>query len=373
MTDNTQATIPSQPPQHPQPPEFHSPPPPPGDPPMASAASTVLSSQETTQPTVEPGQYAPPPGPPPGASAPASVSATEAPTQPNADPFSDTQQTTAAAQLQEPPQHPERPLPTGPFTETPLHSEPAPILPPRPQPQTGPEQQTPPPPRASFDQIPDHPALRQSSLGRAQSPTHSVQRVAMTPLQPQPVAPPPQVPVLDANADTLESDPAISSLHAMFPAFDLLVIQSVLEATGGDRDQAIDSLLSMSDPDYAPTQPHAQTAGGGAPNQGRQPSQTELDEEFARRLMLEEEQQAHGSSWPPQDHQASPHHVPYQTYQPRRSGEHQRPTGTGGGGGGIGDMANDLQQQFRSFIGGAGGRGLGHRVSLKARVKPVPG
>ncbi|KAG9120944.1 hypothetical protein FRC07_003308 [Ceratobasidium sp. 392] len=359
MTDNTQATIPSHPPQ---PPEFHSPPPPPGDPPITAATSIGHPDQATTQPaTAQPGQYAPPAGPPPGASALAPASATSA--QPSTDPFSDASQTTAAApQLTEPPQHPDRPLPTGPLTETPLHSEPAPILPPRPQP--APEPQTPPPPRASFDQIPDHPALRQSSLGRAQSPTQSVQRVAMTPVQPQPVPPPPQAPVLDANANTLESDPAIASLRSMFPAFDLLVLQSVLEATGGDRDQAIDSLLAMSDPDYAPAQP--QPAGGGAPNQGRQPTQTELDEEFARRLMLEEEQQAHGGAWPPQDPQAYQHNVPYQTYQPRRSGEHHRPTGSGGGG--IGDMANDLQQQFRSFIGGAGGRGTGSQGQ-----QPYPG
>lgn len=96
-----------------------------------------------------------------------------------------------------------------------------------------------------------------------------MRRVSVTPVAPQPMAPAPQAPVLAANADTLESDPAIASLHAMFPAFDLMVLQSVLEATGGDKDQAVDSLLSMSDPDYAPSQQQA-APGGGAPNQGRQ-------------------------------------------------------------------------------------------------------
>ncbi|KAG9101809.1 hypothetical protein FRC06_002594 [Ceratobasidium sp. 370] len=345
MSDNTQATVLPHPSQ---PPEFHSPPPPPGDPPAAATASTEHPSQATAQPTTQPGEYAPPAGPPPGASA---LVSAEAPAQPGPDPFSDVHQTTAAAQPQEPPQHLDQRLP-GTLAEAPLHSEPTPILPPRPQLQPGPEQ-APPPPRVSFDQIPDHPAMHQSSFGHDQSPFQPVQRVAVTPVQPQPVPPPPQAPVLDSNAETLESDPAISSLHAMFPAFDLLVLQSVLEATGGNRDQAIDSLLAMSDPDYAPTQP--QTTGGGAPNQGRQPTQTELDEEFARRLMFEEEQQAHGAAWPP--NQTSPHNVSYQTYQPRRSGEYQRPSGTGGGG--ISDVAGDLQQQFRSFISGAGGRGTG--------------
>ncbi|QRV94333.1 CUE domain protein [Ceratobasidium sp. AG-Ba] len=349
MSDNPQTT--TNPPA-PPPPEFHSPPPPPGDPPL-TAQPTEPSSQAASQPTVEPGQYAPPPGPPPAAAAPIASSTTAAPAPPITDPFADDHQATAATQLQEPPQHPDGPLRTGSVTETPLHSEPAPILPPRPQPQPVLEQ-TPPPPRASFDQIPDHPATRQLSLGRAQSPPQSVQRVSMTPVQPQPIAPPPQAPVLDANVGNLESDPAIASLHAMFPAFDLLVIQSVLEASGNDKDQAIDSLLSMSDPDYVPAQ--TQSTGGGAPHQGREPTQTELDEEFARRLMLEEEQQAQGGSWPPREQTYShSNNVPYQTYQSRRSGEHQRPSG--GQGGGIGDMANDLQQQFRSFIGGARGTG----------------
>ncbi|KAF8736361.1 CUE domain, partial [Rhizoctonia solani] len=139
--------------------------------------------------------------------------------------------------------------PLGALTETPLHSEPAPILPPRNQPQPGSESRVPPPPRASFDQpIPDHPALR------GQSNTQSIQRVAMTPVQPQPIPPPPQAPALDSSPETLAADPTIASLHAMFPDFDLVVLHSVLEATGGDKDQAVDSLLAMSDPDYAQSQ-----------------------------------------------------------------------------------------------------------------------
>jgi len=357
--------------QHPQvsnpfdPPEFVSPPPPAGEPPSTSATTTQRPDEHATQQAAVSGQ-------PPASSVTttAQVPASEPPVQPSADPFNDTQRTAAPAQpgqLAEPPQHPGRPLPMGDVIDMPLHSEPAPILPPRPQPQpqVQPESQIAPPPRASFDQpIPDHPAMRQASTGRSYSPT-PMHRVSVTPVAPQPMAPPPQAPVLAANADTLESDPAIASLHAMFPAFDLMVLQSVLEATGGDKDQAVDSLLSMSDPDYAPSQQQA-APGGGAPNQERQPqTQTELDEEFARQLMLEEEQQARGGAWPPREQQNSPysHSVPYQQYQPRRSGEYQRPSGeyqrpggtSAGTGGGIGDMAGDLQQQFRTFIGGAGG------------------
>lgn len=252
-----------------QPPQFHSPPPPHGDPPTTSLTGAQPSAQTQAEPPAGPlpQSIVPPTAPEPQIFAAA----------PSADPFSD-----AAAPAQpgglrpeEPPQHPDRPLPVGAVTETPLHSEPAPILPPRPQVQAQPEPQYQvlPPPRASFDQpIPDHPAM-QASLGQAQSPTQPIQRVAMSPVQPQPVAPPPQAPILDSNAQALESDPAISSLHAMFPDFDLLVIQSVLEATGGDKDQAIDSLLAMSDPEYAQAQSQTTTAGVGTGpgHQGRPP------------------------------------------------------------------------------------------------------
>ncbi|KAJ1304880.1 hypothetical protein OPQ81_006014 [Rhizoctonia solani] len=313
------------------PPEFYTPPPP-----------EELTAAAPTQP---------------GAGA-TQVSVTNAPPAAT-NPFSDAAAATQPGGLQEPPQHPGRPLPLGAVTETPLHNEPVPILPPRPQP----EFQVPPPPRASLDQpIPDHPAMRQQSPDRIESPAQSIQRVAMTPAQPQPIPPPPQAPALDSNPETLASDPAIASLHAMFPDFDLLVLQSVLEATGGDKDQAVDSLLAMSDPEYAQSQAQNAPAGpgvgtglGGGPNaQGRQLTQTELDEEFARRLMLEEEHQATAGGWQPMNDQYS-HSVPYQQYQPRRSGEYQRPPATGTGGS-FGEIAGGLQQQFRNFVSGASAR-----------------
>ncbi|CAE6436633.1 unnamed protein product [Rhizoctonia solani] len=352
MVENTQATsnIPTS-----ASPQFYTPPPPPGDPPasLATAQPTVIAGTQTQgEPhitsTNEVNPFANPSPQEPATIAPPA----------GTNPFSDAAVITQPGGLQEPPQHPGRPLPLGAVTETPLHSEPAPILPPRPQP----ESQVPPPPRASFDQpIPDHPAMRQQSIGRAQSPSQTIQHVTMTPVQPQPVAPPPQAPALDSNPETLASDPAIASLHAMFPDFDLLVLQSVLEATGGDKDQAVDSLLAMSDPEYAQSQAQNAPAapapgpglGVGANPQGRQLTQTELDEEFARRLMLEEEQQANAGGWQPNNQYSQS--VPYQQYQPRRSGEYQRPPGTGAGAG-FGEMAGGLQQQFRNFVGGASAR-----------------
>ncbi|CAE6410970.1 unnamed protein product [Rhizoctonia solani] len=350
MAENTQATSTVSRPAEPQ---FYTPPPPPGDPP---------ANLTTTQPV--PGAGAQTQGVHATQDDPFADSRPQEPTIKTspaaANPFNDTAALAQPTELQEPPQHPARPLPIGAVTETPLHGEPAPILPPRPQP----ESQVPPPPRASFDQpIPDHPVMYQQSFGATQPPEQPIQRVSMSPVQPQPIPPPPQAPALDANPETLASDPAVASLHAMFPDFDLLVIQSVLEATGGDKDQAVDSLLGMSDPEYAqsqarnaPAAPGAGTGPGvGAGNtQGRQLTQTELDEEFARRLMLEEEQQANAGGWQPANNQYG-HSVPYQQYQPRRSGDHQRPPNAGAGGG-FGEIAGGLQQQFRSFVGGASAR-----------------
>jgi hypothetical protein len=69
--------------------------------------------------------------------------------------------------------------------------------------------------------------------------------------------------------------------------------------------------------------------------------------------MLEEEQQAYAGGWQPANNQYG-HSVPYQQYQPRRSGDHQRPPNATGGG--FGEIAGGLQQQFRNFVGGTSGR-----------------
>ncbi|KAI9442567.1 hypothetical protein H4582DRAFT_1929203, partial [Lactarius indigo] len=73
------------------------------------------------------------------------------------------------------------------------------------------------------------------------------------------------------------ADPKIAPLHAIFPDFDAAILYSVVDSVDGDQDRAVDALLSMSDPDPPPAQPPATT-------------QTQLDEEFARQLMLEDEQ-----------------------------------------------------------------------------------
>lgn len=84
-------------------------------------------------------------------------------------------------------------------------------------------------------------------------------------------------------------DPRVAALRALFPDFDDALLQSVLESVGGNQDRAIDVLLGMNDPEYK------------SEAQSTQPvSQTDLDEQLARRLYMEDEQQA---AWQAQNQQ----------------------------------------------------------------------
>ncbi|KAL4073719.1 hypothetical protein J3A83DRAFT_4371020 [Scleroderma citrinum] len=143
----------------------------------------------------------------------------------------------------------------------------------------------------------------------------------MITLSPSPTQSPPPSEILrvDHGAD---SDPRIANLKGMFPDFDDAVILSVLESVDNDQDHALDVLLGMNDPTYI-----SSTLPAPPPTIQQQPllsgpTQEELDEQFARRLALEEEQAARAWStdrqpgWgpPPQQQQQAG----YQTYQPRR-------------------------------------------------------
>ena len=50
------------------------------------------------------------------------------------------------------------------------------------------------------------------------------------------------------------ADPKVAALLAMFPDFDISLLQSVLESVAGDQDRAVDVLLGMSDPSYTSTE-----------------------------------------------------------------------------------------------------------------------
>ncbi|KAJ8583469.1 hypothetical protein M405DRAFT_845796 [Rhizopogon salebrosus TDB-379] len=141
--------------------------------------------------------------------------------------------------------------------------------------------------------------------------------------QPTPLIQGGDTPALPQRPPENDVDPRIASLHAMFPDFDDSLLLSVLQSVNGNHDQAIDTLLGMSDPDYI-SQP------APVPQEQREPTQTELDEQLARRLMLEEEQAAQHQWRAPQQGQGS------QAYQPRRAA-------TRGGGDDAGRYDNAAQ------------------------------
>ncbi|CDO69153.1 hypothetical protein BN946_scf185042.g55 [Trametes cinnabarina] len=111
----------------------------------------------------------------------------------------------------------------------------------------------------------------------------------------------------DANeTGEIPLSPQVASLRAMFPDFDVVILQSVLDSVNGDQERAVDVLLGMSDPEYVSTHNATQTTG---------PSSLDLDEQLARQLMMEDQQQAQrhatGDSWPRRDQI----NVPYQPRQ----------------------------------------------------------
>ena len=125
----------------------------------------------------------------------------------------------------------------------------------------------------------------------------------------------------------------------------------MLESVGGDQDRAIDALLGMSDPEYK--------GESLAAVQSEQPalvcsicpqfrylfltalqSQTELDEQFARHLMIEEQQQRQ-QQWVDAN-QRPP--VTYQSHPSQRRWNSQ--TQPGEGGVMAENSMGDLQEQF---------------------------
>ncbi|KAJ2926745.1 hypothetical protein H1R20_g10342, partial [Candolleomyces eurysporus] len=80
-------------------------------------------------------------------------------------------------------------------------------------------------------------------------------------------------------------DPRVAELKAMFPDYDDAVLLTILESANGNQESALEILLGMSDPNYKPD-PNA-FAAPPAPTM----TQEELDEQLARRLMLEEQDQ----------------------------------------------------------------------------------
>ncbi|KAG8935447.1 hypothetical protein FRC01_000054 [Tulasnella sp. 417] len=171
---------------------------------------------------------------------------------------------------------------------------------------------------------------------RAVSALSNVTQPPSTPASDLSTAPPTSTPAATPAPpvtveDEPELDPKVMGLLAMFPTFDAGVLQSILEVSGGDEDQAIETLLSMSDPEYKPAAAVHQPT-----------DQTDLDEQLAHRLHLEEQARAdyearHGASRP----------VP-------APGRDSRQHSEGGATGGV-DMGA-IGAQVKGFITGAAAR-----------------
>ncbi|KAJ7813497.1 hypothetical protein B0H14DRAFT_2853225 [Mycena olivaceomarginata] len=171
---------------------------------------------------------------------------------------------------------------------------------------------------------------------------------------PAPVEPPAESAVAPAPTEQpaapprereLVQDARLGVLRGMFPDFDDSLLQSVLDSVQGDTDQAINALLSMSDPDY-----HADPT----PPQARPQTQEELDEQLARTLMLEDERSHH--AWRAQQQQEPQQRRP----EPRRQGSSGAPEK---------DTMQEFQEQFNKFAE-TGKKTLGTLFSkVKAKIQ----
>lgn len=84
-----------------------------------------------------------------------------------------------------------------------------------------------------------------------------------------------------------QTDQTTQNIKAIFPDLDTDTIQAVVVAAGGDFERAINTLLQMSDPSYVPPPP----AKGS--------TQAERDEQLARSIASQEEDQAQQRPRPP--------------------------------------------------------------------------
>ncbi|THH17883.1 hypothetical protein EW146_g3021 [Bondarzewia mesenterica] len=218
--------------------------------------------------------------------------------------------------------------------------------------------QTPPPPGYSLD--PDNETTRTNPPTESTpAAVSSNEALVANPTSPPQIAPETQTSAEgDQRAPTPPprpqedefANPQIASLHAIFPDFDAALLQSVLESVGADQDRAVDVLLGMSDPDYVPA----------AQEQAAPRSQTELDEEFARQLMLEEQQQQGYSQWQLSD-PSQGQSFPYEA----RTGARLPPGQVSPGR----DTLTEVQEQFNKFAE-SGKRTFSSIVSkVKAKVQ----
>ncbi|KAF5351747.1 hypothetical protein D9756_007631 [Leucocoprinus leucothites] len=147
-------------------------------------------------------------------------------------------------------------------------------------------------------------------------------------------------------------DPQVAALKAIFPDYDEAILQSVLESVNGSQDRAIDLLLGMSDPNFKSDTPPVV--------QQPQMTQEDLDEQLARRLMLEEQQQAQQWQQRQRPHRRSSRMQGQQQQQPQQPG----PTPVGDK-----DTMTEIQEQFSKYAE-IGRKNFGALVSkVKSKIQ----
>ncbi|EED85170.1 predicted protein [Postia placenta Mad-698-R] len=157
------------------------------------------------------------------------------------------------------------------------------------------------------------------------------------------------LPPVSQPQDEHDEAPQVAALRSMFPDFDSTVLQSVLESVDYNQDRAIDVLLGMSDPEYV------STAVSPPPEHD-----LALDEQLARQLALEDEQQApraRGQAWPRRDDvpYEARHRTPGQPQQSQQQQQQQYVTGSERGDfqelqETLGRMAESGKRTFSSIV-----------------------
>ncbi|CAA7261817.1 unnamed protein product [Cyclocybe aegerita] len=145
----------------------------------------------------------------------------------------------------------------------------------------------------------------------------------------------------------------------MFPDYDDAILQSVLESVNWSEDRAIDALLLMSDPEYRSDAPPQQEVHV-APM-----TQTDLDEQFARQLVLEEQHQQQAAWIAANPNAPAPYrsHSRPQGWQPPQG----QPQAQSAGGTGTGEF----QEQFNK-IAETGKKTFGNIFSkVKAKIQEL--
>lgn len=154
----------------------------------------------------------------------------------------------------------------------------------------------------------------ETTSAKTTPPTAATETASETPAS-APAAPaaPPAAP-----SPAPEASPEVKELHAMFPAIEIGVIAIVLESVNGSQDRAIEQLLAMNDPDFRPDD--------AAARQAELDRQAALDAEFARALIMQEQEDERAQQASYRHGGGEPGQLPYQPRVRRaRPGQEQLP------------------------------------------------